>query len=80
MEKCMSEKSKVVSKGSLGGAKGGTGHMFGKQYAGPKKAGLAGKSQSGSGGKWAKGGGTGHVGKQGKSSPVVSGRVSVAKR
>lgn len=62
----MAGKSKVVSKGSFpgGGAKGGSGKMFGKQSAGPKSPGTTGKTQSGSGGKWAKGGSGHMVGKQ----------------
>jgi hypothetical protein len=58
--------------------RGGSGHMFGKQTVGPKKAGHTGKAQTGSGGKWAKGGGTGLVGKQPKAGKVVAGRVSVS--
>ena len=72
--------SKVVSTGKMAAVRGGKGHMFGKQSVGPKKPGVTGKAQSGSGGKWAKGGGTGHIGRQGKSSHVVAGRVSVSKR
>lgn len=59
-------KSKVISKGSFpgGGAKGGSGKMFGKQTAGTKSPGSTGKTQSGDGGKFAKGG-SGHMfGKQ----------------
>lgn len=60
-------KSKSTTKKPLtgGGAKGGSGHMFGKQSAGPKTPGITGKAQSGNGGKFAKGGPTGKVGKQG---------------
>lgn len=73
-------KGKVIKSGTMTPVRGGSGHMFGKQSAGPKTPGITGKSQSGSGGKWAKGGGTGKVGKQGSSSRVVAGKVSVAKR
>lgn len=48
-------KGKVKSSKSGFGAKAGSGHMFGKQAAGPKTpADTAG--EKGSGGKWAKGG------------------------
>jgi hypothetical protein len=76
----MAGKSKVISHGKMTAVRGGPGHMFGKQSAGPKSAGITGKAQSGRGGKWAKGGGTGKIGSQGKSSHVVAGRVSVSKR
>jgi hypothetical protein len=76
----MAGKSKVVSTGSLTGARGGSTKMFGKQTAGPKSPGRTGKVQTGSGGKFGKGGGTGHIGRQGVSSRVVPGRVSVSKR
>jgi hypothetical protein len=72
--------SKVIKSGKMTAVRGGPGHMFGKQSAGPKSSAHTGKAQSGRGGKWAKGGGTGNVGSQGKSSKVVPGRVSVAKR
>lgn len=74
----MAGKSKVVSKGSFpgGGAKGGSGKMFGKQTAGPKSPGSTGKVQSGSGGKWAKGGSGHMVGKQtaGPRRPGITGK------
>jgi hypothetical protein len=73
-------KTKVITSGKMKPVNGGSGHMFGKQHAGPKKAGITGKAQTGDGGKFAKGGGTGQIGRQGKSSPVVKGRVSVSKR
>lgn len=57
-------KGKVKSKGSLQGAKGGSGHMVGKQAAGPQKPGTTAHDPSGNGGKWAKGGGGHMVGKQ----------------
>jgi hypothetical protein len=41
-------------------AKGGSGHMFGPQKAGPQEAGVTSKSPKGDGGKWAKGG-SGHM-------------------
>lgn len=72
-------KSKVISSGKMTPVRGGKGHMFGKQTVGTKTPGITGKADSGSG-KWIKGGPSGQVGKQGKSSPVVSGRVSVSKR
>ena len=72
--------SKVVKSGKMTPVRGGPGHMFGKQSAGPKVPGHTGKVQSSRGGKFAKGGSTGNVGRQGKSSPVVAGRVSVSKR
>ena len=60
-------KSKSTTKKPMpgGGAKGGSGHMFGKQTVGTKTPGITGKAQSGGGGKFAKGGPTGKVGKQG---------------
>lgn len=73
-------KSKGTKSLPGGGAKGGSGHMFGKQTVGTKTPGITGKADSGGGGKFAKGGGTGNVGRQGSGSKVVAGRVSVAKR
>lgn len=37
-------------------AKGGNGHMFGKQHAGPQAPGVSGNKDKGDGGKFAKGG------------------------
>lgn len=72
--------TKVIKSGKMTPVRGGPGHMFGKQHAGPQKPGTAAKTPSGSGGKWAKGGGTGKIGgKQPKSSHAVAGRVSVSK-
>ncbi len=71
--------SKVIKSGKMTPVRGGGGHMFGKQHAGPKKPGIAGKGDKDDGGKYGKGGGTGFVGKQGKSSHAVAGKVSVAK-
>jgi hypothetical protein len=48
--------SKVKSSKAGAFAKGGSGHMFGKQAAGPKTPGQTGKVQKGDGGKFAKGG------------------------
>jgi hypothetical protein len=70
---------KVVKSGKMSAVRGGGGHMFGKQHAGPKTPGITGKAQKGDGGKWAKGGPGGKVGKATRSSPVVKGRVSVGK-
>jgi hypothetical protein len=70
--------TKVIKSGKMTPVRGGGGHMFGKQTVGLKKAGHTGKAQTSTGGKWAKGGGTGFVGKQGKSKHVVAGRVSVS--
>ena len=47
--------TKVVKSGTMKAVRGGPGHMFGKQHAGPKKSGITGKAQTGDGGKWAKG-------------------------
>ena len=71
-------KSKSTTKKPMpgGGAKGGSGHMFGKQTVGTKTPGITGKAQSGGGGKFAKGGGTGKVGKQGS---VKTSRPGVSK-
>lgn len=62
----MVKSSKVISSKPLvgGGAKGGSGHMFGKQTVGSRSPGVTGKKDSGGGGKFAKGG-SGHMfGKQ----------------
>lgn len=67
--------TKFSSKGFPGGgAKGGKGHMFGKQSAGTQKPGTSGKSQSGGGGKWAKGGSGKMFGKQ-SASPRPPGKT-----
>jgi hypothetical protein len=72
--------SKVVKSGKMTPVRGGPGHMFGKQHAGPQKPGTSSKSNSGDGGKWGKGGGKGFIGgKQPKSSKAVAGKVSVSK-
>lgn len=57
-------KSKVISSGSPAFAKGGKGKMFGKQSAGPQKAGVVGHTTAGKGGKFAKGGKGKMFGKQ----------------
>ena len=59
-------KGKVISTKAFpgGGAKGGSGSMFGKTIAGNRAPGVTGKKESGGGGKFAKGG-SGHMfGKQ----------------
>lgn len=78
MGKANSAKSKSSTTKSMpgGGVKGGKGHMFGKQYAGPQSAGTTAHKTSGSGGKFAKGGGTGKVGSQKPSRPSRPGVVS----
>lgn len=59
-------KSKVISTKTGNFAKGGSGSMFGKQFAGPQKSGTtATGSKKGSGGKFAKGGSTKMFGKSG---------------
>jgi len=70
--------TKVIKSGKMTPVRGGSGHMVGKQHVGPKKPAHTGKAQTGTGGKWAKGGGTGFVGKQNKSRPSPAGRVSVS--
>jgi hypothetical protein len=76
----MAGKSKVIKSGKMTPVRGGSGHMFGKQTAGPQKPGTAAHAVSGSGGKFGKGGPTGKIGgKQPKSSKAVAGRVSVSK-
>lgn len=47
-----------------GGAKGGSGKMFGRQYACPMPAGQTGKGEGHDDGMWAKGGNTRMHGKQ----------------
>ena len=71
----MAKSSKVISNKSLvgGGAKGGSGKMFGKQSAGSQKSGVTGKTGSG-GGKFAKGGGGHMFGKQ-SAGPQKSGQT-----
>lgn len=71
----MSAKGKGLKSSSPSFAKGGGGHMFGKQSAGPQKPGVSGKSSSGSGGgaKFASGGKKHMFGKQG-ASPMPAGR------
>lgn len=68
-------KGKSAAKKPLagGGAKGGSGHMVGKQHVGTRKPGLTGKSDSSSGGRWGKGGPTGKVGSQAPSRPAKAG-------
>jgi hypothetical protein len=57
-------KSKVISKKPGAFAKGGSGHMFGKQHAGPQIPGQTAQKEKNAGGKFAKGG-SGHMfGKQ----------------
>lgn len=73
-------KGKVIKSGTMTPVRGGSGHMFGKQTVGTKTPGVTGKSDKGGGGKFAKGGGTGKIGKQGSSSRAVAGKVSVSKR
>lgn len=61
----MAKSSKTISTGKFpgGGAKGGSGKMFGKQSAGTQAPGVTQKAGSG-GGRWGKGG-SGHMfGKQ----------------
>ena len=62
-------KSKVISSKTMTPVRGGKGHMFGKQHAGPKKPGMTGKANTSDGGKFAKGGPTGKVGTQKPSRP-----------
>lgn len=56
----MAKGKQAKSKGKFGPVAEGKGHMFGKQAAGPQKPGVSGKSNSGDGGKYAKGG-SGHM-------------------
>ena len=70
-------KSKTIKSGKMTPVRGGPGHMFGKQHAGPKKPGVSGKISNTSGGKWAKGGGTGYIGNQRGSSKAGSGKVAL---
>lgn len=72
-------KGKVISSGSMTPVRGGSTKMFGKQSVGTKTPGVTGKADKG-GGKWAKGGSSGQVGKQGSSSRAAAGKVSVSKR
>lgn len=65
-------KSKQMSSSKPTFAKGGSGHMFGKQSAGSQKSGLTSQEGKG-GGKFAKGGSGKMFGKQ-SASPMPSGR------
>lgn len=66
----MAKSSKVISSKPLvgGGAKGGPGHMFGKQTVGSRAPGVTGKKDSGGSSKFAKGGSSHMFGKQTASS------------
>jgi hypothetical protein len=66
-------KGKMLSSKSATFAKGGGGHMVGKQHAGMKAPYVTGKGDKGSGGKFAKGGGGHMFGKQ-SASPAPGGR------
>ena len=68
-------KGKVKSAKAGGFAKGGAGHMFGKQAAGPQKAGGTAHAVKGDGGKAAKGG-SGHMFGYSPSVPQRPGRTS----
>lgn len=70
----MAGKSKVTKSSTPAFAKGGSGHMFGKQTAGTKSPGSTGKVQSGGGGKFAKGGSGKMFGKQ-SASPRTPGKT-----
>lgn len=74
-------KSKVISCSKMKPVCGGKEHMFSEQSAGPaipgQSAAQVGRTAP-SGGEWAKGGGTGWVGKQPPGRKVVKGRVSVS--
>jgi hypothetical protein len=70
-------KTKEISSKSATFAKGGTTKMFGKQHAGPDRAGETSGTKAGSGGKFAKGGPSGKVGNQRPSISAKSG-VSVS--
>jgi hypothetical protein len=66
-----SGKSKVEKSSSPSFAKGGSGHMFGKQVAGTKTPGVTGHTVEGGGGNFAKGG-SGHMfGKQSANQKVA---------
>lgn len=56
--------AKVLKSGTLAGAKGGKGHMVGKQRTGTQKPGMTSTATAGGGGKFAKGGNGHMVGKQ----------------
>lgn len=73
----MAGKGKVVKSGTMTPVRGGKGHMFGKQHAGPQKPGGSAHNVKGSGGKFAKGGGTGKVGGRTFSQKAKGGTVTV---
>ncbi len=79
----MTGKKKVMpgNAGHNGFTAGGKGHMFGKQHAGPKKAGVTGDTETSDGGKFAKGGNGKMFGLQhaGKKAPGVTGKVTKGK-
>jgi hypothetical protein len=66
-------KSKQISSKAGAFAKGGSGHMFGKQSVGVKAAGVSGKSDSSNPGKFIKGGSGKMFGKQ-SASAMPAGR------
>jgi hypothetical protein len=73
-------KTKKMSGGSLDGAKGGSGKMFGKSGVAPMPAGVSAvPKQQAFGKEMLKGGPGGVMGKQGGSRPAMPGGVSVAK-
>lgn len=80
MGKANSAKSKSTTSKPMpgGGAKGGKGHMFGRQYAGPQASGTSAHKTTGNGGKFGKGGGTGKVGHQKNSRTSRPGVVSTS--
>lgn len=59
-DKDMTGKSKAENEKNVDIIKGGKGHMFGQQHAGPEKPGTSAHDTSGDGGKFAKGG-SGHM-------------------
>ena len=67
-------KSKEISSKPAVFAKGGKTKMFGQQHAGPDRPGETSGEKTGTGGRFAKGGGTGKVGNQ---RPSVSAKAGV---
>jgi hypothetical protein len=77
----MAKKTKTKSTGKLNGAKGGSGHMFGKMGVQPSQPGVSAPSGPPKHSKdMLKGGGTGYQGKQGGTLNVEAGKVSMPKQ
>ena len=68
---------KVIKEGKMKPVTGGGKKMFPKQHAGPQRPGTSAHSTKGSGGKFAKGGPSGKVGRQNVSRPSSPDKVGL---